>query len=60
MVMTNSSQAIAGDGVQHRAGKEAEADSYKQNVQHAENSDAIGREVGGTAYKFEAERARFL
>jgi hypothetical protein len=48
MVMSSSSQAIAGDGVQHRSGKEAEANGYKQNVEHGENSDPIGREIDGS------------
>jgi hypothetical protein len=47
MVMASSSQAIAGNGVQHRAGKKAEANGYKHNVKHGESSDPIGREVDG-------------
>jgi hypothetical protein len=29
-----SSQPIAGDGIQHRAGEKAEADGYEHQVEH--------------------------
>ena len=45
MVMTSSSQAIAGDCVQHREGKKAEADAYKHDVKHGENSGLMGEEI---------------
>jgi hypothetical protein len=34
MVMGRSSQTIAGDGVQHGAGKKTEANDYEKNVEH--------------------------
>jgi hypothetical protein len=34
MVMGLSSQTIAGDGIQHRAGEKAQADDYEQKVEH--------------------------
>jgi hypothetical protein len=29
-----SSQPVAGDGIQHGAGKKAQADGYEKNIEH--------------------------
>jgi len=58
MIIGISSEALAGDGVEHRAGQKAEANKYEQNVEHARalpiSPDLQDLDCG--AYEFERSR----
>ena len=58
MIIGISSEALARDGVEHRAAEKAEADNYEQNVEHARALPISPdlQDLDCSAYEFERSR----